>query len=52
MGNVNAGNSYAEPKKPDTKEYLLYDSMYVTFWTRHNESAGTGNRSELGRTGN
>lgn len=22
-------NNYAEPKKPDSKEYTLYDSIYV-----------------------
>lgn len=23
---------YAERNKPDTKDYILYDSVYMTFW--------------------
>ena len=27
---------YAEYKKPDSKGYLLCDSIYVAFWKRQN----------------
>lgn len=25
---------YNQKKKPDTKAYILYDSIYMTFWER------------------
>lgn len=43
--NFNVGNNYVEPKRPDAKGYVLYDSVYVRFWKRHNQSAVMGVRS-------
>ena len=48
---------YAKWKKPDSKGYLLLDSIYVTFWKRQNyeietdalPEAGVGGRSWLQR---
>lgn len=28
--------NYAKWKKPDSKDYILYTSIYMTFWKREN----------------
>lgn len=32
--NYSMDKSYAKWKKPDTKDYILYDSIYITFLER------------------
>ena len=34
MGNEPKAQKYVEQNKPDTKEYLLYDSIYTKFLQR------------------
>lgn len=35
--NMNESHRYnTELKKPDTKEYILYYSIYIKFWNRQN----------------
>lgn len=42
--NFNVGNNDVKPKRPDTKGYILYDSIYVRFRKRHTKSAVMGVR--------
>lgn len=44
LENFNVGNKYVKPKRPDTKGYILYDSIYVRFWKRHTKSVVMGVR--------